>query len=97
MTPSKNWTPPRLKQVNTLQSTQFINQLAIIRHSNTSQGDGKFDNTSTGWILLSRVGKLCSRAEFVPGQEDKPILKRCGHLGRVTSVFLRCYAFFVLL
>lgn len=38
---------------------------------------GKGFNTSTiGWKTLSRVGKLCSRAEFLPGEEGKPIFKR---------------------
>jgi sodium/potassium-transporting ATPase subunit alpha len=39
-------------------------------------GDVVFDNTASGWKELSQVGKLCSRAEFVPGQEDRPISKR---------------------
>lgn len=39
--------------------------------------DIEFDKTLSGWTILGRIAKLCSRAEFVAGQEDKPILKRC--------------------
>ena len=31
---------------------------------------------SAGWLALRRVGMLCSRAEFLAGQEDKPVLQR---------------------
>ena len=31
---------------------------------------------SAGWLALRRVGMLCSRAEFLAGQETKPVLQR---------------------
>ena len=38
-----------------------------------SQQDWK---DSAGWEALRRVGTLCSRAEFLAGQENKPVLQR---------------------
>ncbi|XP_043532739.1 potassium-transporting ATPase alpha chain 2-like isoform X6 [Chiloscyllium plagiosum] len=35
-----------------------------------------FDQTSQTWAVLARIIALCNRAEFKPGQEDIPIMKR---------------------
>ncbi|XP_048471386.1 potassium-transporting ATPase alpha chain 2 [Rhincodon typus] len=35
-----------------------------------------FDQTSQTWAVLAKIIALCSRAEFKPGQEDVPIMKR---------------------
>ncbi|XP_023222537.1 sodium/potassium-transporting ATPase subunit alpha-like [Centruroides sculpturatus] len=36
----------------------------------------QYDKSSPGWKFLSRAACLCSRADFKPGQENVPILKR---------------------
>ncbi|GIY85805.1 hypothetical protein CEXT_48751, partial [Caerostris extrusa] len=49
----------------------------------------QYDKTSSGWKALSRVARLCSRAEFKPGQENVPILKEC--IGDASeSAILKC-------
>ncbi|XP_067909988.1 potassium-transporting ATPase alpha chain 2-like [Heterodontus francisci] len=35
-----------------------------------------FDQTSQTWTALAKIIALCNRAEFKPGQEDIPIMKR---------------------
>ncbi|XP_066495359.1 potassium-transporting ATPase alpha chain 2 [Tiliqua scincoides] len=35
-----------------------------------------FDQTSGSWIALSKIVALCNRAEFRPGQENIPIMKK---------------------
>ncbi|XP_048418220.2 potassium-transporting ATPase alpha chain 2-like isoform X2 [Stegostoma tigrinum] len=35
-----------------------------------------FDQTSQTWAVLAKIIALCNRAEFKPGQEDVPIMKR---------------------
>uniref|UniRef100_A0A670K4K1 Sodium/potassium-transporting ATPase subunit alpha n=1 Tax=Podarcis muralis TaxID=64176 RepID=A0A670K4K1_PODMU len=35
-----------------------------------------FDQTSGTWTALSRIVALCNRAEFRPGQDSEPIMKR---------------------
>ncbi|NWS19701.1 AT12A ATPase, partial [Pachyramphus minor] len=35
-----------------------------------------FDQTSPSWTALSKIVTLCNRAEFRPGQENLPIMKR---------------------
>ncbi|XP_061449555.1 potassium-transporting ATPase alpha chain 2 [Rhineura floridana] len=35
-----------------------------------------FDQTSNTWTALSKIVALCNRAEFRPGQENEPIMKR---------------------
>ncbi|KAM9255743.1 potassium-transporting ATPase alpha chain 2 [Cariama cristata] len=35
-----------------------------------------FDQSSPSWTALSKIVTLCSRAEFRPGQENLPIMKR---------------------
>ena len=40
------------------------------------QDQGDFDKSAHSWNILSRVAKLCSRAEFKEGQQDLPIMRR---------------------
>ncbi|XP_060643414.2 potassium-transporting ATPase alpha chain 2 [Anolis sagrei] len=40
------------------------------------QSSQDFDQTSLTWTALSKVVALCNRAEFRPGQQDVPIMKR---------------------
>ncbi|KAK7482080.1 hypothetical protein BaRGS_00026664 [Batillaria attramentaria] len=44
--------------------------------SETQTSRTKFTNKDDGWLMLSRVAGLCNRAEFKPGQENLPILRR---------------------
>uniref|UniRef100_A0A8D2LLA9 Sodium/potassium-transporting ATPase subunit alpha n=1 Tax=Varanus komodoensis TaxID=61221 RepID=A0A8D2LLA9_VARKO len=40
------------------------------------QSTQTFDQTSGTWTALSKIVSLCNRAEFRPGQENEPIMKR---------------------
>ncbi|XP_013925658.1 PREDICTED: potassium-transporting ATPase alpha chain 2-like [Thamnophis sirtalis] len=40
------------------------------------QSSQSFDQTSGTWAALSKIVSLCNRAEFRPGQENVPIMKR---------------------
>ncbi|XP_063167558.1 potassium-transporting ATPase alpha chain 2 [Candoia aspera] len=40
------------------------------------QSSQSFDQTSGTWAALSKIVSLCNRAEFRPGQENEPIMKR---------------------
>ncbi|KAM6431610.1 potassium-transporting ATPase alpha chain 2 [Liasis olivaceus] len=40
------------------------------------QSTQSFDQTSGTWTALSKIVSLCNRAEFRPGQENEPIMKR---------------------
>ena len=64
----------------------FDDTIKELDTTETQTSNVVFDNTVAGWKTLSRVGKLCSRAEFVPGQESKPIMKRfCSNSVRMRS------------
>ena len=45
---------------------------------------------SAGWMALRRVGMLCSRAEFLGGQEDKPVLQREVNGDASETAILKC-------
>ncbi|XP_023221168.1 sodium/potassium-transporting ATPase subunit alpha-like [Centruroides sculpturatus] len=67
----------------------FDNQ--IIEADTTEDQSGlQYDKTSPGWKALSRVACLCSRAEFKPGQENIPILKRDCTGDASESAILKC-------
>ena len=38
--------------------------------------EAKFSLSDPAWVALSRVAMLCNRAEFKPGQENIPVLRR---------------------
>ena len=45
---------------------------------------------SAGWMALRRVGMLCSRAEFLGGQENKPVLQREVNGDASETAILKC-------
>ena len=49
-----------------------------------------FDKSSVVWKALSRVACLCSRAEFLPGQEHIPVMKRDCSGDASESAILKC-------
>ena len=49
-----------------------------------------FDKSSPVWKALSRVACLCSRAEFLPGQEHIPVMKRECSGDASESAILKC-------
>ncbi|KAK4025784.1 hypothetical protein OUZ56_014831 [Daphnia magna] len=54
------------------------------------QSGAQYDKTSSGWKALSRVAGLCSRAEFKPGQDNIPILKREVNGDASEAALLKC-------
>lgn len=54
------------------------------------QSGAQYDRSSPGWKALSRACCLCSRAEFKPGQESIPILKRDCNGDASESAILKC-------
>ena len=49
-----------------------------------------FDKSSPVWKALARVACLCSRAEFLPGQEHIPVMKRDCSGDASESAILKC-------
>ena len=48
----------------------------IVEADTTEDQSGKaHDKGSVTWKALARIGALCNRAEFKPGQDDLPILR----------------------
>ncbi|XP_038634749.1 potassium-transporting ATPase alpha chain 2-like isoform X2 [Scyliorhinus canicula] len=47
-----------------------------VADTSEEQSVQSFDQTSQTWAALAKIIALCSRAEFAPGQEDVPIMKR---------------------
>ena len=45
---------------------------------------------SAGWLALRRVGMLCSPAEFLAGQENKPVLQREVNGDASETAILKC-------
>lgn len=67
----------------------FDNQ--IIEADTTEDQSGvQYDKTSAGWQALARVACLCSKAEFIGGQADRPILKRDCAGDASESAILKC-------
>merc|ERR1712004_834020 len=54
------------------------------------QSGSAFDKNAPGWKALSRVAALCNRAEFKPGQESVPILKREVNGDASEAALLKC-------
>ncbi|KAF4516744.1 hypothetical protein B566_EDAN008435 [Ephemera danica] len=67
----------------------FDNQ--IIEADTTEDQSGvQYDRTSPGFKALSRIAALCNRAEFKPGQDGVPILKREVNGDASEAALLKC-------
>ncbi|KAI1305851.1 Sodium/potassium-transporting ATPase subunit alpha [Halotydeus destructor] len=67
----------------------FDNQIVDADTTEEQTGES-FDKTSPVWNALSRVACLCSRAEFLPGQEHIPVMKRDCSGDASESAILKC-------
>jgi sodium/potassium-transporting ATPase subunit alpha len=67
----------------------FDNQIVEADTSEDQSGVGMNKN-APGWKALSRVAALCNRAEFKPGQESIPILKREVNGDASEAALLKC-------
>merc|ERR1712137_1096211 len=54
------------------------------------QSGSSFNKEATGWKTLERVACLCNRAEFKPGQDSVPILKREVNGDASEAALLKC-------
>merc|ERR1712198_365329 len=54
------------------------------------QSGSSFDKNAPGWQSLERVGILCNRAEFKPGQDSAAILKREVNGDASEAAILKC-------
>ncbi|XP_063222507.1 sodium/potassium-transporting ATPase subunit alpha isoform X2 [Bacillus rossius redtenbacheri] len=67
----------------------FDNQ--IIEADTTEDQSGvQYDRTSPGFKALARIATLCNRAEFKPGQDGVPILKREVNGDASEAALLKC-------
>ncbi len=67
----------------------FDNQIVEADTSEDQSGIGMNKN-APGWKALSRVAALCNRAEFKPGQDNIPILKREVNGDASEAALLKC-------
>jgi len=67
----------------------YDNQIIEADTSEDQSGAGSNKNTP-GWKALSRVAALCNRAEFKPGQDNIPILKREVNGDASEAALLKC-------
>ncbi|XP_076838201.1 sodium/potassium-transporting ATPase subunit alpha-2 [Brachyhypopomus gauderio] len=68
----------------------FDNQIQVADTTEDQTGCGAFDKSSLTWKALARVAGLCNRADFLPGQESVPILKRDTAGDASESALLKC-------
>jgi len=63
-----------------------------IHEADTSEDQSgvSMNKNAEGWKALSRVAALCNRAEFKPGQENVPILKREVNGDASEAALLKC-------
>ncbi|KAL5105919.1 Sodium/potassium-transporting ATPase subunit alpha [Taenia crassiceps] len=54
------------------------------------QSTANYNRDSSTWMALSRIAMLCNRAEFKPGEENKPVLKRECNGDASESALLKC-------
>jgi len=54
------------------------------------QSGASFNKSAPGWQALERVALLCNRAEFKPGQDSVPILKREVNGDASEAAILKC-------
>ncbi len=67
----------------------FNNKIIEADTTEDQSGEG-FDKEDPGWKKLFRVAALCNRAEFKPGQEDIPVLKREVNGDASETALLKC-------
>merc|ERR1712214_111895 len=67
----------------------FDNQI-VEADTSEDQSGVSMNKNAPGWKLLSRVAALCNRAEFKPGQESIPILKREVNGDASEAALLKC-------
>ncbi|EZA51212.1 Sodium/potassium-transporting ATPase subunit alpha [Ooceraea biroi] len=67
----------------------FDNQI-IDADTTEDQSGLQYDRTSPGFKALAKIATLCNRAEFKPGQEDEPILKREVNGDASEAALLKC-------
>merc|ERR1740128_793949 len=67
----------------------FDNKIAEADTSEDQSGSS-FDKSAPGWKTLERVGILCNRAEFKPGQDNLSILKREVNGDASEAAILKC-------
>merc|ERR1711936_677566 len=63
-----------------------------IHEADTSEDQSgvSMNKNAVGWKILSRVAALCNRAEFKPGQDNVPILKREVNGDASEAALLKC-------
>lgn len=54
----------------------YFDQNIVETDTSETQKSADYDLSNESFVALSRIAALCNRAEFKPGQDDKPILKR---------------------
>ena len=64
----------------------------VIHEADTSEDQSgvSMNKNALGWKALSRVAALCNRAEFKPGQDNVPILKREVNGDASEAALLKC-------
>merc|ERR1711953_109689 len=63
-----------------------------IHEADTSEDQSgvSMNKNAQGWKALSKIAALCNRAEFKPGQESVPILKREVNVDASEAALLKC-------
>jgi len=67
----------------------FDNAIQDVDTSEDQSGKS-FDKSAPGWLALSKIARLCNRAEFKTGQEGTPILKREVNGDASEAAILKC-------
>ncbi|EFN85240.1 Sodium/potassium-transporting ATPase subunit alpha [Harpegnathos saltator] len=70
----------------------FIHLITGIIDADTTEDQSglQYDRTSPGFKALAKIATLCNRAEFKPGQEGEPILKREVNGDASEAALLKC-------
>ena len=68
----------------------WFNNKIIEADTTEDQSGTSFNKDDSGWKKLFRIASLCNRAEFKPGQESIPILKREVNGDASEAALLKC-------
>merc|ERR1711971_288419 len=68
----------------------WIDNKIVEADTSEDQSGSSFDKNAAGWKTLERVACLCNRAEFKPGQDNVPILKREVNGDASEAAILKC-------